>query len=198
MSEPSRGGLAVRGTPRRKRNLQPEFALQSAIIDYHASCVVDPLTAMLFAVPNGEKRDGAVAARLIGNRLTTAKRAKMKRDLGWAPPEPSLAEWVLPHGQGVLPGTVDLILLTGGAGIDLLEVKIPKSAVHQAGRLSKDQERFREVSCRLGHQHHIIRSLEDYIGVLRARDVALRASPLGLSVRVPTPIADPFARLKPR
>ena len=40
--------------------------MQGAIVQFHAQVVADPLSAILFAVPNGEKRDAVTAGILSG------------------------------------------------------------------------------------------------------------------------------------
>lgn len=162
------------------------------MVDFHAACVVDQLSAILYAVPNGEKRDDVVAARLIGNRMTESRRRRMKAERGFTLPEPTLAEWAKPCGQGVLPGVSDLVLLTAGPRSDYCEVKVPRDALREAGRSSKDQKRFREAIEALGFTYHILRSIEDYAALLRNREVALRTGPLGGVVKTPSPVAAPF------
>ena len=51
---------------RRRKPVQWERREQKGIVEFHARVVADPLSAILFAVPNGEKRDPATARLLSG------------------------------------------------------------------------------------------------------------------------------------
>jgi hypothetical protein len=152
-----------------------ERALQGGIVAFHASAVVNSLSAILFAVPNGEARPAATAALLSGRR-------KRHPDL---PPETD-AEAMTPAGQGVLAGVADLVLLLPGGVILLLEVKPPKSPSYRGGVLSRAQQAFRRAALALGHEYHLVQSVDQYHTLLASHGVALRAVafwPLQVTVR---------------
>lgn len=146
---------------------------------------VHPKDAILFAVPNGEKRDAAVAARLSG--ISAKQRDLLDDD-----------DALRPAGQGVLPGVVDLILLLPEGRTALVEVKIPeilaagsglllaggrlpKVILHKAGVLSKSQKRFRRGAERLGHNYWAVRTLEEFVTLLRGLGVPVRAGVMGVA-----------------
>jgi hypothetical protein len=152
----------------------PERDLQASIVAYFAA-VVRPGDAILFAVPNGEKRDPSTASMLTGRKRK--KDAEVER---FKPDE----AFLVPAGQGVLPGAVDLILLTDGAATTLIEVKVPELAGipgltpdRKAGRLSRPQRIFRDAAVRLAHLHVVVYSIEDFDAVLRSRQVPVKALP---------------------
>ena len=93
------GGRSVSPACKRKP-VQWERRLQKAIVQFHATCLVNPLDAILFAVPNGELRDKATAGMLSGRRRRIPGLPKL-----------SDAEMMRPAGLGVLPGANDLVLL---------------------------------------------------------------------------------------
>ncbi len=163
----------------------PEDDLQEAIIQWHARWI-DQADAILFAVPNGERRDAKTAARLSG--MSTAAREEL-------PEERALT----PAGLGVLPGVSDLVVLLSQGRLALVEVKIAKIVwppvgdglplfsnvkrvvKHVAGRLSKVQLRFQKGAVALGHDYRVIRSVDEYRALLAELGVPVRPAPqLGL------------------
>lgn len=170
----------------------PEDTLQHELVAFHASAVPQD-EAILFAVPNGEKRDPITAARLSG--ISAANRDLMPED-----------QALRPAGQGVLPGVSDLIVLLKGGRTLLVEVKIPvitvppswvklaagavRTVLHKAGVLSKAQRRFREGASKLGHEYWVVRTLEDYADLLERFGVRLRCRPAGPGIIWRAPIGD--------
>jgi hypothetical protein len=158
-----------------------EDQLQSSIVDFHAVAVIDAASAILFAVPNGEKRDRVTAARLVG--ISAEDREQL--------PE---ADRLRPYGLGVLPGAVDLILLTAGPCTDLIELKRPAEIGaplllgqkrRRAGRQSPQQLRFGAAVRHLQHHHHVFSSQEEYADLLEARGIRLRFRPWGPGIAAP-------------
>lgn len=144
-----------------------EQLLQQALISFHVAAVVNPPDAILFAVPNGEQRNRHTAGKLSG--ITVEHRRLL-----------SEAQAMLPFGLGVLPGVVDLILLTKGAHTTLIELKACNAQTERMGTLSLEQKRFRFAVQALGHDWRLLTGVEAYEAVLRERGVALR-------VFLPTP-----------
>lgn len=136
-----------------------EQKLQGAIVLYFAS-VVPAGSAILFAVPNGEYRDGKTAQMLSG----PAKDGMLPDDA-----------YLVPGGQGVLSGAPDLVLLTAGGITTLIEVKVPKEGDKKAGSLSKVQRIFHAAASIIGHEIYVIRSVDEFDALLRARGVEVRA-----------------------
>ena len=180
---PPSGTVGSTPPARRKPAGHPEDDLQGTLIQYFA-LAVHPKDAILFAIPNGEKRDAAVAARLSG--LSAKQRDLLDEDAA-----------LRPAGQGVLPGASDLVLLLPGPRTVLIEVKIPeilapgsgmmlaggrlpKEVLHEAGRLSKAQKRFRMGVERLDQDYRVVRSLEDFVALLRSLGVPARAGVMGM------------------
>ncbi len=170
----------------RSKPSRPEDALQAQLVQYHAHAV-DQRHAVLFAVPNGEKRDPGTAARLTG--MSGVVRAALPDSV-----------CLLPAGLGVLPGTADLVLLLSRGRVLLIEVKIPKiveplplfpdkkaRVVHDAGVLSKVQKRFRTGVEALDHAYRVIRTPEAYADLLEEFGVPLRCRPWGPGVARPRP-----------
>jgi hypothetical protein len=122
--------------------------------------VVNPLEAILLAIPNGEKRDKVTAGILSGRRAAASRR----KDVPGAIQLPPLTdeEWARPTGQGVLPGAADMALLISLGRTVWVETKIPKTALHKAGTLSDDQKRFRRIVLALGHDYRVCLSTEEY------------------------------------
>lgn len=156
---------------RRKSPVQWERRLQQAVVHFHATIVVDPLEAILFAVPNGEKRDEVTAGLLSGKR-----RRKARPDVPGAiqPPPLTDAEMMRPAGLGVLAGVQDMILLLAGGVTVLLELKIPKTEQHRKGSFSIEQKAYRRSVTALGHTYRCIESIEAYQAVLIEFGVRLR------------------------
>lgn len=165
---------------------KPEDSLQAAIVQFHAHAV-DQRHAVLFGVPNGEKRDPVTAARLTG--MTGVVREQLPESV-----------CLMPAGLGVLPGVSDLVLLLAGGRVVLIEVKIPKEVealplfpgskprvVRDAGVLSKVQKRFRTGAEQLGHVYRVIRTVEAYADLLEEFGVMLRCRPWGPGVKAPRP-----------
>lgn len=166
----------------------PEDDLQQAIVAFHAAAV-SQVHAVLYAVPNGEKRDPITAARLSG--INAAARDQLPDDMA-----------LMPAGLGLLSGVADLHLLLSAARLVLIEVKVPeivaapatlplfgkttkrprKEVLHRAGVQSKTQRRFQAGVTALGHAYHIIRSVEAYADLLEACGVPLRCRPWGPGV----------------
>lgn len=162
-----------------------EDTLQHELVEFHAHAV-DQRHCILFAVPNGEVRDKVTAARLTG--MSAIVRALL--------PDSTC---LLPAGQGVLPGTCDLVLLLAEGRVVLVEVKRPKvvealplfpgktQVVNDAGVLSKVQKRFRRGAVGLGHCYRVVHSLEEYADLLEEFAVPLRCRPWGPGVARPRP-----------
>jgi hypothetical protein len=168
--------------PRRRRPSRDEERLQAAICEFHRTCVIDPLKALLFAVPNGEARDPVTAGKLTG--ISTAEREKLEDRL-----------YLLPFGLGVVPGVADLILLTS-QDVDLIELKRPAGPEtlfgrrKMAGRQKRGQRLFQAAAEALGHRYHLIDSLDGYADLLEARGVRLRAREWGPGMRNVLPVKD--------
>ena len=160
----------------RRKTCRIEDELQEAIVEFHARAV-DQRDAILFAVPNGEWRDPATAARLTGMR------AEIRDGL----PE---AICLMPAGLGVLPGAQDLVLLLGEARAVLIEVKRPKTVsievdlfagpkrvVRPAGALNQRQKRFQAGVTALGHDYRRVDSIAAYAALLAEKGVKMRCAP---------------------
>lgn len=78
-------------------------------------------------------------------------------------------------GMGVHPGFADLMVLCDGRVL-FLELKSLK------GRLSPDQEAFRDAALAQGHSWALVRSLDDALGALADR---------GFTTRVTAPVRRP-------
>ena len=191
------GGNAGWASGNGKRG-HPEDDLQAEIVRWHAAAVRQG-DAILFAVPNGEKRDPVTAARLTG--ISAANRDAMPegRDL-------------LPFGLGVLPGVTDLVLVLPAARVCWVELKIPditwppanlpaagpRQLLHRAGRLDKRQRRFRDGVAGLGHAHRVVRYLSEYAELLEELGVPLRCpKPWGPGVAPPRPVSEPTRAAPP-
>jgi hypothetical protein len=138
------------------------YQVHEPIVKFHATCLKYPSQAILFHVPNGEKRDPVTASILTG--ITASARAAL-------PEEDALR----PYGMGVLPGVSDFVLLLPGPRTIFVEVKIPESPEHTGGTLSKTQRRFRDGIEKLGHTYRVVRSVEEYAALLEEFGVELRA-----------------------
>ena len=181
-----------------------ERALQGAIVQFHAQVVEDPLSAILLAVPNGEKRDAATAGMLSGppkdaflsavhlprrvrRRYPDEVPAAERSDASccacrvgepWEPedltPVPYEPDVVRPAGQGVLGGASDLVFLVGGGVVVHIEVKVPAGPDNDAGTQSKAQRIFERAVRRLGHHYRVITSVEEYQALLLEFGVKLK------------------------
>ena len=134
--------------------------------------------ALLFAVPNGEKRDALTAARLSG--ISAETRATLPDD-----------QALLPAGQGVVPGVNDLVVVLPVGRTLWVELKIPeivdppahvawggkRRVLHKAGVLSKEQRRWRAGVEKLGHDYRVVRSVSEYADLLEEHGVPLRSRP---------------------
>lgn len=170
-------GGSPTSAPYRRKPVQWERRLQKAIVQFHATCLVNPLDAILFAVPNGELRDPATAGMLSGRRRKIPGLPKL-----------SDAELMRPAGLGVLPGVNDLVLLLRLAEVMLLEVKVPENEMHAAGRSSDEQKAYRRAVTALGHNYRLLESVEDYQRVLVEKQVPLRiVSLFPVQVEMPPP-----------
>ncbi len=192
MSGRWRSGTAATTRPRSSRS-HPEDDLQQAVVSFHASAVRQA-DAVLYAVPNGEKRDPVTAARLSG--LSAAAREDLDD-----------AVCLMPAGLGVLPGVADLHVLIAGGRLLLVELKIAEvraapaslplfaaggrsrkpAVLHRAGSQSKSQKRFEAGAAALGHTYRVIRSVEGYADLLEEFGVRLRCRPWGPGVASPRP-----------
>jgi hypothetical protein len=150
---------------RRRTPRKFERPLQAALVQFHATAVANPCQAILFAVPNGEDRDPAIAAMLSGRR-------RRHPDL---PPETD-EEAMRPAGQGQLPGVVDLVLLLAGPLTILIEVKAPKTADYRGGVLSPAQKTFRRAVMAMGYAYALVESVGQYQKLLMDCGVRLRPS----------------------
>jgi hypothetical protein len=144
------------------------------MVEFHATAVVFPERAILYAVPNGELRDPVTAGILAGSRRA---RALDRFPAGVAAVDAAETDEQLmrPAGLGVLPGANDLVLLLPAARTVLIEVKRPKGPGHRAGSLSRRQRVFRRYVLALGHSYVVLDSVEGYEALLRAEGVELRA-----------------------
>jgi hypothetical protein len=152
----------------RRAAVRRESPLQKAIVEFHALVVVEPDLAILFHVPNGEKRDKATAGQLVGRRPVAIHP-------GQEIPE---AELLRPAGLGVLPGVHDLILLTPGPRTDFIEVKTAADELRglKAGRVSPEQRRFSRAIERMGFHQRLVRSVDEYWDLLTELGVKMRAA----------------------
>lgn len=154
------GGLRLKKPP-----AHPERDLQASLVTYFAT-VVKPGDAILFAVPNGEIREKVIAGILTGGQ----------RDK-YAPDE----TYLIPGGQGVLPGMTDLVLASAGGVTTYIEVKVPEqpatiiSKKRRAGTLSKPQIIIRDALIKLSHNHEVVYSIDDFDAILRKRGIAVKA-----------------------
>jgi hypothetical protein len=151
--------------------------VQQAIVEFHATAVMFPGQAILFAVPNGELRDPVTAGILAGSRRARALES-LRTDFDTVDAAETDDQLMRPAGLGVLPGANDLILLLPAAEVILIEVKAPKGPGHRAGRLSHRQMVFRRHALALGHRYVVLDTVDDYEALLRAKGVALRAGVL--------------------
>jgi len=168
---------------------QHEAGTQKALVGYHAFVVVNPLEAVLFAIPNGEKRDERTARLLTGGKRAPfpfGTREAVLQALG----HPNLilapafrltcALAMTAGGLGVLPGAADLALLTTGR-LTFIETKIDKTWEHAKTYQSTEQIIFEwTVKC-LGHDYRVIRSSDEYLALLIEKEVAVRARPVARS-----------------
>ena len=72
-----------------------------------------------------------------------------------------------PWGLGLLPGVSDFILLLPEGRMVFVEAKTPE------GVLNRSQARFRGAVTALGFDYQIVRSLDDYIALLKSYGVEL-------------------------
>lgn len=182
---------AGQAQPTRRPPVQRERALQAAIVQFHAQVVEDPLSAILFAVPNGEKRDKVTAGILTGPSkdmfLSAVQLPRRVRSdaccccrVGepWEPEDLTPVNYerdvMRPAGQGVLSGANDLFLLLPGAVVVPIEVKVPAGPDNDAGGQSKAQRIFERACRRLGHEHRVITSVEEYQALLLEFGVKLK------------------------
>jgi hypothetical protein len=142
-----------------------ERDLQALMVQYFAA-VVKPGDAVLFAVPNGEYRAKSTAVMLSGPAIH--------------PDAPDDA-FLVPHGQGVLHGAPDLVLLTAPTVTTLIEVKVPaeeKKPWEKRGKprtkQSRVQEIFEAAAVRLGHLYVVVRTVDEFDAVLRGRGVQVK------------------------
>ena len=183
-------GFRIRSSQTRRPH--PEDDLQQAIVAFHAVAVRQQ-HAILYAVPNGEKRDPITASRLTGMSAAARDQLDETRSL-------------MPAGLGVLPGVADLALLLPAGRLVLVEVKTPevvappatlplfnpgkkqpKVVLHRAGVQSTAQKRFQAGVEVLGHAYQVVRSVEAYADLLEACGVPLRCRPWGPGVKAPRP-----------
>jgi hypothetical protein len=183
MRRAPRNGFAQTTGPTSRRATRQRFEdiLQKSIVEWHSVGVIDPRSAILFAVPNGEKRDAVTAAILSG--ISADDREKL--------PE---ADKLRPFGLGLLPGVVDLILLTDGPCTDLIEVKrgldplaalLPKKDQRRPGKLDAQQVRFRDATVKLRHNHWVFSTIEQYAELLELRRIRVRFRPWGPGIAAP-------------
>ncbi len=114
-------------------------------------------TSLLFHVPNGESRSGVSAGILTGCTIEDRLRDDQSRHL-------------MPRGLGVVPGVVDLVLMTA-AGLSLLECKRPDGK----GRLNYFQALFRYRAVEMGYYHRVIHDLGHFHDILIERGVRMHA-----------------------
>jgi hypothetical protein len=144
----------------------PERDLQASLIDLFA-LLVRPGDAVIFAVPNGEKRDPTTAAILSGGAIDHHSPDEV---------------FLVPRGQGVLSGAVDLVLLAPKGVSVLIEVKVPGLPAtpffkgRNKGTLSRPQKIFREAAVRLEHRHEVVYSPEEFRAVLLKYAVPIRTA----------------------
>ena len=147
-----------------------ERLLQGTLVDYYRESVIHG-RSLLYAVPNGEKRDGVTAAMLTG--VSSEYRARMSDE-----------DSLLPFGQGVVPGVADLVLLLEGGRSIYIEVKAPEirdaqgRVVRAGGRLRKGQRLFRKRVEELGFTYRVVTCIEEF-------DALLREVGLGMRTRAP-------------
>lgn len=171
--------------PVQKRHpVQHERKVQAEIVKFHCDNVIHPDQAVLFAVPNGEKRDKRTAGILAGRRardLTQQYPGVDWNTARWSDgrnpqTEQDAYEAALrPYGQGVLPGAIDLTLLLPDALVILIEVKDPGVAgERRGGVMGKFQRWFQRAALGMGHTHVILETVQGYELLLRTYGVALK------------------------
>jgi hypothetical protein len=118
--------------------------------------------SILFAVPNGEDRNPITAAQLVG--ISRAARLALAEE-----------DRLMPWGLGVLPGAMDLILLTGPRTMTPIEIKVPADPVRglKAGRQSKQQVLFMAACQDMGFDYRLIYTEEGFYDLLIEKGVKL-------------------------
>lgn len=119
------------------------------MIDFYRRCV-KPGSCVVFAVPNGGRRDGLEAARLIAEGVV-----------------PGVSDLVilLPQGRSHY------------AEVKTAEDKLRKI---KAGTQSAPQAAFQAAAEALGHTYSIVRSLEDWYDLLVSLGVPCLVRPIGV------------------
>jgi hypothetical protein len=120
--------------------------------------------AILFAVPNGELRDKATAFILSGRSAHNYPSLP-------GIPEPTDFEALIPHGQGVLPGAPDLVLLCQGGRTILIECKNSGLKGGTKGKLNREQKNFQKCVTILGFDFHVIDTERQFIELLAREDL---------------------------
>jgi hypothetical protein len=94
-------------------------------------------------------------------------------------------------GMGVHAGFADLMVLCDGRVL-FLELKSPK------GKLSTNQEAFRDAVLAQGHAWALVRSLDDALGALADHGFATRVVPAEAQCATARPVTAPVTRPAPR
>lgn len=162
---------------RKQKRGRWEETLQKSLVEFHATAVRNPLQAILLAIPNGEKRDASTAGKLVGRRKRRFDAIKLTD-----------AELMVAGGLGVLPGAADLVLVLPAGRVVWIEVKVPKTDRHAAGRQSDEQEAFQRSVEAMDHTYVVIQSVEAYQALLIAEGVELRiVSVFPAQIKIPPP-----------
>jgi hypothetical protein len=170
----------------RRKPRRIEEGLQQLLVDYWRAAVAPgPDAPLLWAVPNGEARDQVTAAKLVG--ISAERRAYLSDD-----------EALLPFGLGVVPGVVDLVIMSKGPCTTLVELKpaADKERKIKAGTMNRQQRLFRARAIRLGFNHVVVHSLDEFATVLSGLGIRLRVRWWGPGV-APPPAALPAAGAGP-
>jgi hypothetical protein len=143
-------------SPLTKRAILPESSVQASCVQLF-DAGVDPADAILFAVPNGELRDGRTAAFLVSQGVREG-----------------VSDLVL-----VVRGLVLFI------EVKRPEIKIAGKIEQSRGRTTKSQDDFRDRIRALAHCYRVIDSVDEFVAILAEFRVPCRAKLLVHGIFVP-------------
>lgn len=136
--------------PKRKVRNHPESDLQRSMLDFY-NTHVRPGDHLLFAVPNGEKRDAFTASILKGLGVLSG-----------------VSDLIL-----VLPHEVVFIEVKRPAGFTVNNGKLQKTG---AGKQSDDQRVFEAKVTKMGHPYHLIDNLQKWVDLLTVKGLVRKSS----------------------